>query len=55
MAGYWYAGLWVPAVTHYYLISLAVALPAIYPRQSGQSPAARRFVPEIRSRRPGLQ
>jgi len=30
MAGYWLAGLWVPAVTHYFLISLPVALPAIY-------------------------
>lgn len=30
MAGYWVAGLWVPAVTHYYLISLLVALPAIF-------------------------
>ena len=29
MAGYWLAGLWVPAVTHYYLISLPAALPAI--------------------------
>ncbi len=29
MAGYWLKGLWVPAVTHYYLISLPVALPAI--------------------------
>jgi uncharacterized protein len=30
MAGYWFAGLWVPAVTHYFLISLPVALPAIF-------------------------
>ena len=30
MAGYWIAGLWVPAVTHYYLISLPVVLPAIF-------------------------
>ena len=30
MAGYWFAGLWVPAVTHYYLISLPVALPAVF-------------------------
>ena len=29
MAGYWLAGLWVPAVTHYYLISLPAAVPAI--------------------------
>jgi len=30
MAGYWFAGLWVPAVTRYYLLSLPVALPAIF-------------------------
>jgi uncharacterized protein len=30
IAGYWFAGLWSPAVTHYYLISLAAALPAIF-------------------------
>jgi uncharacterized membrane protein YfcA len=30
MAGYGLAGLWVPAVTHYYLISLPAALPAIF-------------------------
>ena len=30
MAGYYFAGLWVPAVTHDYLISLPVALPAIF-------------------------
>ena len=29
MAGYWLAGLWVPAVTDYYLLSLPVMLPAI--------------------------
>ncbi len=29
MAGYWFAGLWAPAVTHLYLISLPVAIPAI--------------------------
>jgi uncharacterized protein len=29
MAGYWLAGLWVPRVTHYYLLSLALVLPAI--------------------------
>jgi uncharacterized protein len=29
MAGYWMAGLWVPAVTHYYLLALPVTLPAI--------------------------
>jgi uncharacterized protein len=29
MAGYWFTGLWVPAVTHYYLISLPATIPAI--------------------------
>jgi uncharacterized protein len=29
MAGYWAKGLWVPAVTHYYLLSLPAAVPAI--------------------------
>lgn len=30
MAGYWVAGLWTPAVTHYYLVSLPAAVPAIF-------------------------
>ncbi len=30
MAGYWWRGLWVPTVTHYYLMSLPAALPAIF-------------------------
>ena len=29
MVGYWLAGLWVPVVTHYYLLSLVLVLPAI--------------------------
>jgi uncharacterized membrane protein YfcA len=29
MAGYWLAGLWVPSVTHYYLVSLPVVFAAI--------------------------
>jgi uncharacterized membrane protein YfcA len=29
LAGYWLAGLWVSAVTHYYLLSLPSVLPAI--------------------------
>jgi uncharacterized membrane protein YfcA len=29
MAGYWAKGLWAPAVTHYYLISLPAVVPAI--------------------------
>jgi uncharacterized membrane protein YfcA len=30
MGGYWLAGLWVPAVTHYYLVCLPVLLPAVW-------------------------
>jgi uncharacterized membrane protein YfcA len=30
MLGYWLAGLWVPAVTHYYLLCLPVLLPAVW-------------------------
>jgi uncharacterized membrane protein YfcA len=30
MAGYWLAGLWVPAVTRYYLLSLPPAVAAIF-------------------------
>jgi uncharacterized membrane protein YfcA len=30
MAGYWAAGLWTPAVTHDYLLSLPAAIPAIF-------------------------
>jgi uncharacterized protein len=30
LTGYWWAGLWVPTVTHYYLLSLPVAVPAIF-------------------------
>lgn len=30
MAGYWIAGLWVPAVNRYYLISLPLALAAVF-------------------------
>ncbi|HET8637252.1 MAG TPA: sulfite exporter TauE/SafE family protein [Acidobacteriaceae bacterium] len=30
MTGYYFAGLWVPVVTHYYLISLPVVLPTIF-------------------------
>jgi uncharacterized membrane protein YfcA len=30
MAGYWVAGLWVPAVTRYYLLCLAPAVAAIF-------------------------
>jgi uncharacterized protein len=30
MGGYWAAGLWVPIVTHYYLVSLPVVLPAVF-------------------------
>jgi uncharacterized membrane protein YfcA len=30
MAGYWFAGLWVPQVTHYFLLSLITAIPATF-------------------------
>jgi uncharacterized membrane protein YfcA len=30
MGGYWLAGLWVPAVTHYFLLCLPVLWPAIW-------------------------
>jgi len=30
MTAYWFAGVWVPAVTRYYLLSLPVAIPAIF-------------------------
>jgi uncharacterized protein len=30
MIGYWVAGLWVPVVTHYYLLCLPVLLPAVW-------------------------
>ncbi len=30
MTGYWLAGLWVPAVTHYFLLCLPVLAPAIW-------------------------
>lgn len=30
MGGYWLAGLWVPTVTHYYLLSLPFTIPAVF-------------------------
>jgi hypothetical protein len=30
MAGYWLSGLWTPEVTHYYLFSLPVMVPAVF-------------------------
>jgi uncharacterized membrane protein YfcA len=30
MVGYWLAGLWVPAVTHCYLLSLPLAVAAVF-------------------------
>jgi len=30
MGGYWLAGLWVPAVTHYYLVTLPATLLAVF-------------------------
>jgi uncharacterized protein len=29
LVGYWWSGLWVPTVTHYYLFSLPVTIPAV--------------------------
>lgn len=30
IAGYWAAGLWVPEVTHFYVLSLPAVVPAIF-------------------------
>ena len=30
LIGFWLAGLWIPAVTHYFLLSLPAAIPAIF-------------------------
>jgi uncharacterized membrane protein YfcA len=30
MAGYWLAGLWTPTVTHFYLLALPAAIPAVF-------------------------
>lgn len=30
MVGYWYQGLWTPAVTHHFLLALPVVIPAIF-------------------------
>jgi hypothetical protein len=45
MYGYWLAGLWVPAVTRYYLMSLPLALVAIFlSRAINQRLDGRRFL-----------
>jgi uncharacterized protein len=45
MGGYWLAGLWVPAVTRYYLLSLPVVLAAVLlGRAINRRMDARRFV-----------
>jgi uncharacterized membrane protein YfcA len=48
MAGYWLAGLWVPAVTRYYLLSLPLTLAAVLVgrviNRSLQGDAFRRYV-----------
>lgn len=45
MAGYWLAGLWVPAVTRFYLVSLPVVLAATFlGRILNRRMDARRFV-----------
>src|SRR5262249_26237452 len=33
LGGYWIAGLWVPTVTRYYLLSLPATLAATFPRR----------------------
>ena len=37
MAGYALAGLWVPLVTHYYLLSLPLTLPAVLADRAGNN------------------
>lgn len=45
MGGYWWAGLWVPAVTRYYLLSLPLAAAAIFlGRAINRRLNARRFI-----------
>jgi len=45
MFGYWAAGLWVPAVTRYYLLSLPLAVPADFlGRLVNQRLQGRRFL-----------
>jgi uncharacterized membrane protein YfcA len=45
MCGYWLTGLWVPAVTHYYLLCLPLALVAIFlGRAINRRLAGQRFV-----------
>jgi uncharacterized membrane protein YfcA len=53
MFGYWLAGLWVPAVTHYYLLCLPVLLPAVWLGRGRQRPKAV-STRECNERRPGL-
>ena len=53
MVGYWVAGLWVPAVTRYYLTSLPVVLAAtVLGRVLNRRMDGRRFL-ALRPRRPG--
>jgi uncharacterized membrane protein YfcA len=50
MYGYWLAGLWVPAVTRYYLMSLPLALAAIFlGRAINQRLDGRRFLGCVQS------
>jgi uncharacterized membrane protein YfcA len=45
MAGYWYAGLWTQAVSHYFLLSLPVsALSIVLGRLVNQRLAGRSFI-----------
>jgi hypothetical protein len=50
MYGYWRADLWVPAVTGYYLLSLPLALAAIFlGRAINQRLDGRRFLTYVHS------
>ena len=53
MAGYWVAGLWVPAVTRYYLTSLPVVLAATFlGRVLNRRMDGRRFLLDVHPRPP---
>ena len=53
MIGYWVAGLWSPAVTRYYLMSLPVVLAATALGRCPQPAHGRAAVPPLRPCRPG--
>ena len=56
MAGYWWKGLWVPAVTHYFLLSLPATIPAIFLGRALNRPAPWGSSPDMSiSVSPGLE